>query len=358
MPTRTVLSVLPAILLLSAAAAPAAPPAGKPAASTASKPDVSFLGPRGQRQFPARDTLDPGPESSADARQCLDGLTWTPGNFRVRCETARDGRGEVLLRFPSPVDTGNAANDRVAVEWYVAGMDTGPARRARAVVVVHESGRGMTVGRLFAATLRKEGLHAFLVQLPGYGHRGGPGGRLHPGELFDRLRQAIGDVRRTRDAIAVLPLVDTSHVSLQGTSLGGFVVATSASLDAGYDSVFVMLAGGNLYEMINSGKRDTASLRRKLTEAGITGERLKKLALSIEPTRVAHRLDPKRTWLFSGIRHTVVPMESALALARSARLPANRHVKMPTDHYTGILLLPSMCRLIARQVKTLPARTP
>ena len=357
MPTRTAISAL-ALLLLTPAAAQTVAPEPRPAARKTSTPDISFLGPPGQRLFQARDTLAPGPDSSADARECLAGLTWKPGRFQVRCETPTDGRGEVLLRFPSPVDTGNMANDKVAVEWYVAGMNTGPAKRSRAVVVVHESGRGMTVGRLFAATLRKEGLHAFLVQLPGYGHRGGPGGRLPPDELFDRLRQAIGDVRRTRDAIAALPLVDTSHVSLQGTSLGGFVVATSASLDAAYDSVFVMLAGGNLYEMINNGKRDTASVRRKLTEAGITGERLKKLTLSIEPTRVAHRLDPKRTWLFSGIRDTVVPMESALALARAARLPTNRHVKMPTDHYTGIVLLPSMCRLIAKQVKTLPARTP
>jgi len=351
MTTRSPLTVL-AIILLSATGVPAAPPAAQPKP----KPDLEFLGPRGSRTFDARDTLAPASESSLDARECLKGLTWKPGSFRVRCETPDDGRGEVLLRFPSPVDTGNTANDRVAVEWYVAGLNTGKARRARAVVVVHESGRGMTVGRLFAATLRKEGLHAFMVQLPGYGHRSGPGGRLPADQLFDRLRQAISDVRRTRDAITALPLVDSSHVSLQGTSLGGFVVASCGSLDAGFDSVFVMLAGGNLYEMIQKGQRDTARVRQRLTEAGVSDEQLKKLTASIEPTRVAHRLDPKRTWLFSGIRDTVVPMENALALAKAARLPTNHHVKMPTDHYTGIVLLPSMCRLIAKQVKTLPAR--
>jgi len=328
--TRSLLTAL-AISLLSAADLPAAEPQAQPKPKP--KPDLEFLGPRGSRTFDARDTLAPASEPSADARECLKGLTWKPDPFRVRCETADDGRGEVLLRFPSPVDTGNATNDQVAVEWYVAGLDTGKAKRARAVVVVHESGRGMTVGRLFAATLRKQGLHAFMVQLPGYGHRAGPG-----------------------DAVTALPLVDSSHVSLQGTSLGGFVVASSASLDAGYDSVFVMLAGGNLYEMIQKGKRDTARVREKLAEAGVSDEQLRKLTGSIEPTRVAHRLDPKRTWLFTGIRDTVVPMESALALAKAARLPTNHHVLMPTNHYTGIVLLPSMCRLIAKQVKTLPAR--
>ncbi len=347
---------IPALVILQLIAAGASAAAPVSSSGKTSPMDTSFLGPPGARRFLAHDTLAPGPESSADASKCLQGLIWPPGKFPVHCETPTDHRGEVLLRFPSPIQTGDAINDRVAVEWYVAGMDTGQAKRSRAVVVVHESGRGMTVGRLFATTLRKQGLHTFMVQLPGYGHRVGPGGRVPAEGLFDRLRQAIADVRRTRDAIASLPLVDTSHVSLQGTSLGGFVVATSASLDAGYDSLFVMLAGGNLYEMIQTGKRDTAKVRRKLAEAGITGEQLKKLTLSIEPTRVAHRLDPQRTWLFSGIRDTVVPLENALALARTARLSKNRHVKMPTDHYTGIVLLPSMCRLIATQVRTLPPR--
>ena len=28
--------------------------------------------------------------------------------------------GDLLVRFPSPIDTGNEVNDRVAMEWYVA----------------------------------------------------------------------------------------------------------------------------------------------------------------------------------------------------------------------------------------------
>ena len=40
----------------------------------------------------------------------------------------------------------------------------------------------------------------------------------------------------------------------------------------------------------------------------------------------------------------------------AAKLPPKHHVKMPTNHYTGIVLLPSMCQLIAKQVKTLKAR--
>ncbi len=306
-----------------------------------------------QFRFSTRDSLDTSGESSADARDCLKGLAWTPGRFTIDCRKPIDGRGDALVRFPSPVPVGMPTNDRVAMEWYVAGADQAQPRRARSIIVVHESGRGMTVGRIFAASLRKQGLHAFLLQLPGYGQRA-VNGRPPASRFFPLLRQAIADIRRARDAVLALPLIDPEHVSLQGTSLGGFVVATAAGLDNGFDSVFVTLAGGNLYDLIQHGQRDTAKIRERLTAAGVTDRQLKEMARRIEPTRLAHRINPKRLWLFSATRDTVVPLKNALALAEAARLPGNQHVKLPADHYTGIIFLPSMCQLIARQVQSLP----
>ncbi|MDA1166512.1 MAG: acetylxylan esterase, partial [Planctomycetota bacterium] len=101
------------------------------------------------------------------------------------------------------------------------------------------------------------------------------------------MRQAVADVRRARDAVAVLPMVDKSRISLQGTSLGGFVSATSGALDDGYDNVFLMLAGGELYDLIQNGKKDAAKVRERLEKAGLSGEKLRELTLTIEPTRVA-----------------------------------------------------------------------
>ena len=54
------------------------------------------------------------------------------------------------------------------MEWYCA-ENTDEA--ARAVVVVHESGSDMVVGRMIARGLAGQGLHAFMLQLPGYGDR-------------------------------------------------------------------------------------------------------------------------------------------------------------------------------------------
>ena len=97
-----------------------------------------------------------------------------------------------------------------------------------------------------------------------------------------------------------------------------FVASTSASLDDRFASVFLLLAGGDLYDVIQSGQKDTAKVRQRLAEAGYTGQKLKDLLWPIEPTRVTHRLDPAKTWLFSATEDTIVPLKNAKLLARSA----------------------------------------
>lgn len=302
-----------------------------------------------QTVFDTKDTLSPGKESRADARHCLEGLLWKPGDFRVTCETSRPGFAPALIHFPSPISTGSKLNDTVAMEWFPAhGKDKKPLK-APAVVVVHESGRAMTVGRIFARGLQQKQLHAFLIHLPSYGERRGDR-RPDGSNILQLMRQAIADVRRARDAVSVLPFVDSSHIALQGTSLGGFVSATAAGLDDGYDSVFLMLAGGDLFDLIQHGKKDTAKVRERLEETGLTSDDIRKLAEVIEPTRLAHRIDPSRTWLYSGRTDTVVPLKNANVLAEAVKLKKPHHILMNANHYSGIIYLPFVLRHISDQI--------
>lgn len=300
--------------------------------------------------YEAQDTLACGVEAVPDARECLAGLTWSPGRFPVRCTPAQPGHGDLLVRFPSPVNTGNATNDEVALEWYAARDADAQLIEAPAVVVVHESGRSMPVGRAIAVGLRQLHLHTFLIHLPSYGVR-----RTEQPERADEivpvLRQAIADVRRARDAVAVLPGVDPTLIGLQGTSLGGFVAATVAGLDHGYDRTFILLAGGNLHLVIEQGARDSAKLREQLQAAGIQGAKLRELTRVVEPLRLAHRIDARSTWLYSGQLDDVVPPSSSKALANAAHLPASHHIQMPVNHYSGIVLLPRVVREIAQHLR-------
>lgn len=302
------------------------------------------------RAFSTRDTLNCGGDSvSADAAKCLAGLTWPPGTFDVTIEEAKPGFGEWLVRFPSPLPSGDTTNDRVAMEWYVARDEQGQPITAPAVVVVHESGRAMMAGRMFARGLRKNGFHTFLIHLPGYGARTSEF-TLDFRRMLPGFRQAIGDVRRAKDAVAILPHVDTSNIALHGTSLGGFVVATVSGLDRGYHKSFIMLAGGRLADVLTQGNRDAAALRRRLAAAGIDDEQMKALSQIIEPMRLAHRVNSGTTWLFSGKFDEVVPPACSLAFAEAAKLGTN-HLVLPVGHYSAVMMFPMILPKISELMR-------
>lgn len=304
-------------------------------------------------KFAAADTLVCSDESGEDAKACLANLAWPVAKFTVQLEAAAPGCGDYLVRFPSPRPIGNTTNDLVSMEWYAARDAESAIRKTPAVVVVHESGNRMTVGRMIARSLSAQGLHAFLVHLPGYGARRVEG-VADSDRVLPSLRQAIDDVRRARDAVVALPVVDGSNVGVQGTSLGGFVTATVAGLDRGYDRVFILLAGGNLEDVVLHGAKDAAKVRAKLVAAGKSEAQIKELAHEVEPLRLAHRMRPAGTWLFTGQFDQVVPARCSLALATAAHLPQDHHLEYPADHYSAAIYLPQVVQQIARQMRTPP----
>jgi dienelactone hydrolase len=307
-------------------------------------------------KFEAKDTLNCAPESNEDSAACIAGLRWDRSPFLVELRAAQPGCGDYLVRFPSPRPIGNVANDLVAMEWFAA-RDGDDIRMARPIIVVHESARNMTVGRLIARGISGMGLHSFLIHLPGYGERKDQA-PLTADRIVPSLKEAVADVRRARDAVAALPLVDKSRIGLQGTSLGGFVTATVAGLDHGYDRVFILLAGGDLQDVILHGQRDAIKVHAKLTAAGLSDEQIKEATRQIEPLRLAHRIDPEQTWLFNGKLDTVVPPRNSHALAEAAHLPTSHHVELPADHYSGVVYLPQVIDQIRREMLDSDDRQP
>lgn len=290
--------------------------------------------------FHAADSLsvDP-PDARADAQACLAGLCWTPGPFEVRIDEPWK-EGDLCVSFPSPRPLGHEANDMVSMEWYVVRDEAGQPRRAPACVVVHESGRRMDVGRLIARGLNAHGIHTFLIHLPWYGRREPETGKPTMEMILPALTQGIADVRRARDAVAALPVVDAGRIAVQGTSLGGFVTATAASLDRGFDRTFILLAGGDLAGIVKNGRKDAAKFREELAATGMTEERIAEVLAAVEPLRVAHRLAPGRTWIYSGLFDDVVPPQHSQRLAEAAGLSEEHHLRLHADHYSGMIYLP------------------
>jgi len=291
--------------------------------------------------YSAHDTLQISADDSPAATASLDGLKWEPGEFTVTVQPQTGDGPHAFVRFPSAVPTGDATNDLVAMEWYAPKTESGELAKVPAVVVVHESGSRMEVGRIFAKAIYAKGYHAFMIQLPFYGLRKPKDIDTSDGSRFlPVMKQAIADVRRARDAVAAIPAVDAEHIALQGTSLGGFVAATTAGLDRGFDQVFIMVAGGDLLSVINGGRREAAELRQRLAKAGYEGDKLRELVAAIEPTTLAHRIDAERMWLYTAKDDQVVPIASALALQQAAKLDDDHHIQLWGDHYKVILYFP------------------
>lgn len=305
------------------------------------------------KTFPARDSLAAAADDNPDAQSCIDLLTWTPGEFTVSCEEIAGQPYAALVSFPSPRPDGDAANDRVTMEWYRPAATEGMDTTRPAMVVIHESGSNMEAGRLFARTFRERGLNAFLIHLPYYGERRKGGGRPENVDFTGLVRQGIADVRRARDAVAVLPGVDTGQIALQGTSLGGFVAALIGSVDRGYHAVFIMLAGADFYDILQTGQKDTAKLRQKFADAGYEGERLKELLSPVESLRIAHRLDPERTWMYSARDDEVVPIRNARLLAATAGLSPAHQAEMPGGHYSVAVYFPFIVDDVVERLREL-----
>lgn len=299
--------------------------------------------------YRATDSLVTLRDEQLDAQTCLQSLAWPAVEFSVRSEPSQGSDYDALIRFPSPIGTGDPQNDQVVMEWYAARKRL-PGVALPALVVVHESGSRMKVGRLFAQNLRSDTLHTFLIHLPHYGRRRQEGQPKDPSKFIEVLRQGVADVRRARDAVAALPDIDCDRIGLQGTSLGGFVAATVAGIDQGYSRVFVTLAGGNLYDILQRGGQDAAKVRQMLAENGYTGKRLEDAIRVVEPMRLAHRVDPARMWMFSAKQDRVVPLKNALELARAARLTEDHHIQVDGDHYTAILHFPVIVARIREQM--------
>ena len=288
-------------------------------------------------------------------QEMLNSMFWDPRPFRFTIEETRgSSKGNALLRFPSPLPLGDPGNDEVFVEWYRPygrGRDR-PNRRRPALLCLHILGGNMELTRGIARAAQYRGMHAFMLQMPGYGRRKGKRDRRDIRLFQHRARQAAADVQRARDCIASLAGIDPSRIYLEGISLGGIVGALSAGLADEFAGQFFLLAGGGLKEMLRKGKRDSKKILEAFHRAGIRGAELDEILDSVDPARLAHRLDPRKTWLYSAKADTVVPPSQARLLARMANLPESHHMWIEGGHYTAILSLPRVLDHMFRQIES------
>jgi hypothetical protein len=280
------------------------------------------------------DTLPdkPGLDVTCDGEaEVLSQLWWRPETFQASID--QQGDGDLSIQFPSPKPQGNAVFDTAILDWHFARDKAGRVKTAPAVVVLDILQGGNLVAGYISRTLAKNGIHGFVLHLPQNGRRRLPLGQHDWKSFLPSLKQGACDARRARDVVASLPMV-AGGVSLQGTSLGGFVATMAGSIDGAFDANILALTGGDVFGVLSKGKMDAARVRQHLRDIGYTDDKLRDWLWQIEPLRIAHRLNAKKTWLFSARYDQVVPHAHGKKLAEAIGLDWSHHRQLAGCHYT------------------------
>lgn len=270
---------------------------------------------------------------------------------RLRLEPARFGYEMTLrrvttrytvwtVRFPSPVQTADLANNTVHAEWF---LPRTPGQHPGAVVL-HILGADFALSRFFAARLAQEGVAALFVKLPYYGERRSGEQRLLSSDLTRSLAafgQGVCDVRRAAAWLRARPEIESARVAVTGISLGGIVSALTASVDPDIPRAALVLAGGGLGEILWS-MPEAEKFRGVWRLLGRTQGDLIALTRPLDPLTYASGLQGKAVLMLNGNVDEVIPPGAAQALWNEAGQPTIEW--FDCGHYSAVGYLLSAVR--------------
>ncbi len=217
------------------------------------------------------------------------------------------------LTFPSPVESGIAANDTVHAEYFrPAGKGPFPA-----VVVLDIMDGQQVVGRGEAMWLAQHGVAALVVHMAHYGPRRPAGSKVRMvspdvPRTTAAIRQTVLDCRCATAWLASRPELNAARLGIVGTSLGSFVSAMTAAAEPKLGAACLLLTGGGLVDAYYDHPKAKAYLPFAELFGGKAG--LKKLIGPIDPLTYAEQLKGKRLLIVAASRDDVVPPSAAKAL--------------------------------------------
>lgn len=278
--------------------------------------------------------------------------------YEVELRLDAPGHSVLAVRFPTPVESPDPANNTVHAEYFRP-AGAGASGRRPAVVVLHILGADFALSRFIAARLADRGVAALFVKLPYYGERRPPGSRdrflsTDTERSIRVMRQGVCDVRRAAAWLASRPEVDPEKLGVTGVSLGGIVASVAASVDPTLNRAALILAGGDLarvmWEMPEAARHRAAWLA-----SGRTFEDLRALTLPFDPLTYAGRLAVgKRVLMVAGNVDEVIPPASARALWEAAGRPPITWYDC--GHYSAAgVLLPAVRQAVEFFAADLPA---
>lgn len=262
------------------------------------------------------------------------------------------------VTFPSPVVSGDAANDTVWCEYFRSDK---PGPRP-AVVVLHLLNNDFSMPRIIAQHMAMSGIDALMVKLPYYGERrsskdGVRHTQMHQdlSVLLDGVPQAVCDVRRAMQFLSVQKDVDRSRIGLCGVSLGALLTTLTIGVDGNIPTATIIMGGVNLADIITNECRETNGMRAYLAEHKISKDQLKKMLAPIEPLNYLSRAQNTQVLMINAVQDHIIPPACTEILAQ--RLNRPRIECYEANHYTMTIYLLDAMQKVDRFFLTTPSTT-
>ncbi|MBN1589593.1 MAG: prolyl oligopeptidase family serine peptidase [Pirellulales bacterium] len=273
-----------------------------------------------------------------------------PFDYTMKLAADRDAYRVYRLTYPSPVVTPVAANNTIPADYYLPkGIAPGDPKRP-AVVCLHILNGNFELVQMICSSLASRGVPAVMFKLPYYGERSLPGGRralLSKPELFlTALPQGVEDARRTVDLLASREEVDSQRIGVAGISLGGLLGATAAARDPRLNRAALILAGGDLAQIIDTAS-EARDLKRFLATLGPERRReFDRVIASMDPLNHAAALRERaqrgHVLMFNGTDDRVIPKVCAEKLAAALGISDRVEWLEGLGHYTAMAALPQI----------------
>jgi len=276
------------------------------------------------------------------------------GGFRAEVVETRSlpDRVEYEVRFPSPVRSPFKNNDVVWGHLAVP-RRAGRAGRSPCVMVLPVmAAPNVWIEERFMRRFLSDGLAVFWIEMPYQFHRR-PQALVPSGQVFlartakhlaFNFRQSVLDARRALDWLSSRPDIDPARIGLFGVSLGAMVGAVLDCVDSRPKYAVFLLAGADFPGLVAS----SSMTRRFVQRAGITEESLRAAWKGLDPLDYRKGNAGKKVLLVNVRSDSVVPAANALKLKEA--FPESRQVWLPFGHYSALLHLLWIPRVISRNL--------
>lgn len=221
------------------------------------------------------------------------------------------------------------------------------AEPAPLLLVTPILGGGQELARNNCRDFVREGLHVLLVW------RGTRILRDH-WTLADPeryLRKAVAGRRALLDWAQARPEVDERRMCAFGISMGGILTSALMAAEPRLHSGVIALAGGDLAGIIRHStegrlvKYRASKMEELALDPAAFEDQLREL-LPSDPLELAGAVDPRRVLMVTGRYDDVVPLRYQRRLWEGLGRPTR--YDLPSGHYSGILYLPYVTRVVSR----------